>query len=104
MSLERQDSPSPTLPEAWRLVLVLFLLTAAEVAVSRAPLPPGLVVAVLLTLAVVQALYFVLAVMGLSRGTPALKYSVAIPLLLAVLYAAVLCSDALWRSAALVST
>ena len=58
----------------------------------------GLVTVALFVLAIAQAAYFALVAMGLGGETRTMRQLVAIPLVIAVLYALVLVADAVWRA------
>ena len=76
---------------------VMVLLTMVEVAVALLPGHGRWTVALLLALAVAQAVYFALYTMHLSRETVVLRRMAAGPGLIAALYALVLIAEAAWR-------
>jgi caa(3)-type oxidase subunit IV len=76
---------------------VMVLLTMVEVAVALVPEHGRWTVVLLLGLALVQAVYFALYTMHLSRETVALRRMAAGPGIIAALYALVLMAEAAWR-------
>jgi heme/copper-type cytochrome/quinol oxidase subunit 4 len=83
--------------EYWIMLGVMVVLTGLEVAVAFLPGHTRLVLAVLLLLALAQAVYFALFTMHLSRETVALRRMAAGPGLIAAMYALALVSEAVWR-------
>lgn len=84
--------------QTWLVLGVLVVLTGLEVAVAMSHGAHGLVTVALFVLAIAQAAYFALVAMGLGGETATMKRLVATPLVIAALYALVLCSDAVWRA------
>jgi Prokaryotic Cytochrome C oxidase subunit IV len=84
--------------QTWMVLGVLVLLTGLEVGVAMSHGAHRLVTVALFVLAIAQAAYFALVAMGLGAETRTMKRLVAIPLIIAALYALVLCSDAVWRA------
>jgi cytochrome c oxidase subunit 4 len=75
----------------------LFVLTAVEVGVAYVPGHKVEVVVVLFALALVKAACVALFFMHLKWETKVLRATVVVPLLLPVLYALVLITEAAWR-------
>ena len=90
--------------QTWVILGILVVLTGLEVVVAMSHGSRGLVTAVLLVLVIAQAAYFALVAMGLGGETRTMKQLVAIPLIIAAVYALVLVADAVWRAAGWVST
>lgn len=90
--------------QTWVILGVLVVLTGLEVVVAMSHGSRGLVTGVLLVLVIAQAAYFALVAMGLGSETRTMKQLVAVPLLIAAVYALVLVADAVWRAAGWVST
>jgi len=76
---------------------VMVALTVLEVGVAFVPGHAGWTVALLLALALGQAVYFALYTMHLSRETGALRRMAAGPGVIAALYGLVLVAEAAWR-------
>ena len=82
----------------WYIWLYLLVLTFVEVGVASVPgLAWSLVVSALVLLAVVKAALVGLFYMHLVHETNVLKWTVAIPMAVPVLYAVVLIAEARWR-------
>ncbi len=84
--------------QTWVVLGVLVVLTGLEVAVAMSNGGHGLVTVALFVLAIAQAAYFALVAMGLGGETATMKKLVAIPLIIAVFYTVILCTDAAWRA------
>ena len=83
--------------EYWIIFGALTALTALEVGIVYMPMAVGLLVSALIGLAVVKAALVGLFFMHLKHETPVLKATVLVPMLIPVLYAAVLVAEGAWR-------
>ncbi|HTS79609.1 MAG TPA: cytochrome C oxidase subunit IV family protein [Myxococcaceae bacterium] len=79
------------------MLVVMIVLTILEVAVAVLPGHASWTVALLLVLALAQAVYFALYTMHLARETVALRRMAVLPGVIAALYALVLVSESAWR-------
>ena len=82
----------------WVIFVWLFVLTILEVGVVYVPgISKALLVAALIGMALAKAVLVGLFYMHLQDETKTLQWTVAIPMALPALYAAVLIAEAAWR-------
>ncbi len=83
--------------EYFVIFIILAVLTALEVAVVKMPIPKTPMVVALVILAVTKAAFVALFFMHLRSEKRALRYTVAVPLLIPPIYAVVLIAESAWR-------
>jgi caa(3)-type oxidase subunit IV len=79
------------------IFVILAVLTALEVAVVKMPIPKTPMVLALVALAITKAACVALFFMHLRTEKRALRYTVALPLLMPPIYAMVLIAESAWR-------
>lgn len=77
--------------------ILLGILTALEVGVTKIPVGKGLMAFLLISLALTKAVMVAMVFMHLNHERKALKLTVAIPFAFPAIYAFVLIAEASWR-------
>jgi caa(3)-type oxidase subunit IV len=77
--------------------ILLGILTALEVGVTRIPIAKGLMAFLLISMALTKAALVALVFMHLGHERRALKLTVALPFAFPAIYAFILIADATWR-------